>query len=283
MDGKCVIQRLEVKGVIYGWIILEEKKSLMRYSSDDFQYLDDIAKIMASILYKYYQLDSAKRVTSELIHEIRNTTIGLELMIASLANRTDLDPEEVVLMDEAMLEVYKLGSFCKKYLSLEGVERLQLNDVSCISLAQLVKEASIQCREGMKEKGVELKTLFDPDMVVFGDWTYLCVVLSNIIGNAVKYLDKSIDIEVRAYKEDGFSVLQIIDYGPGFSTSNHCLLKSWLDGSGRYVTSGFGLPMSQKLVALHGGTLTVLGKDGEGTTVEIRLPEFEKLMIEDRK
>jgi signal transduction histidine kinase len=50
--------------------------------------------------------------------------------------------------------------------------------------------------------------------------------------------------------------------------------------SRKYEGTGLGLPLSQALVRLHGGDLSIASKPGEGTTVTIILPASRVLFPE---
>jgi signal transduction histidine kinase len=50
----------------------------------------------------------------------------------------------------------------------------------------------------------------------------------------------------------------------------------------KYSGVGLGLPLSKKLVELHGGTLAIQSALGRGTTVAVRLPETGFTEIEFR-
>ena len=112
-----------------------------------------------------------------------------------------------------------------------------------------------------------------------GDASRLQQVLTNIIGNAVKYTSPGNRIRVEVRAETGDAVIRVADQGLGISQS---LLPFVFD---RYVQAdrtishargglGIGLCLVRRLVELHGGSVEALSDgEGHGSTFVVRLKQ----------
>jgi two-component system OmpR family sensor kinase len=110
---------------------------------------------------------------------------------------------------------------------------------------------------------------------VFGDSKLLFQMFSNLISNAIKYSDDGQRIDVAADVELQQVVVTVRDHGIGIPTRDLAHV------FGRYnrgsnvsgiVGTGVGLYLVKMVVDLHGGSVTVESKGGEGSRFTVRLP-----------
>lgn len=111
-------------------------------------------------------------------------------------------------------------------------------------------------------------------------------VLSNIINNSVKYMDKSIKILSIEGKQTAESlVIEISDNGRGIEPTAVPFIfdRFYRAEQSRNTTtggSGLGLAIAKQIVEGHAGEINVKSIYGEGTTIIIRLPKGEVIEIE---
>ena len=103
-------------------------------------------------------------------------------------------------------------------------------------------------------------------------------IVVNLLSNAIKFTPSGgrIAVTVR-HDPDGGCILQIADTGIGIAPENisKALARfGQVDGefTRKFEGTGLGLPLSQSLVELHGGTLEIESELGAGTTVTVRFP-----------
>jgi len=102
-------------------------------------------------------------------------------------------------------------------------------------------------------------------------------VLQNLIGNAVKHMDRSGGIiEVKGRGTPGFWELSVTDNGPGISEKYH--EKSFevfqvLTPRDCKESTGVGLAVMKKIVEAGGGRVWVESKESEGCTFYFTLPK----------
>jgi two-component system, OmpR family, phosphate regulon sensor histidine kinase PhoR len=153
-----------------------------------------------------------------------------------------------------------------------------------VDLVALTRAAAAQQQDS---KCLQLVVEADqPELVAAVDAERIERVLSNLIGNAVKYSPDGGQITVRVAREDGadtsWAVLVVRDSGLGIPASD---LPRIFD---RYYRAsnvpehiqgtGIGLASVRQIVERHGGAVTVASQEGAGTTVTVRLPLQEAIV-----
>jgi signal transduction histidine kinase len=147
--------------------------------------------------------------------------------------------------------------------------------VSDVDLAELVRETAALA--STTESDVEVRAAVDgPLPVVRGDRDRLRQVLSNLLGNAVKYTVAGDEVELRATAENGVVEVTVRDHGPGIPAEDQRLV---FEKFGRATPSGpakpgagLGLYIARSIAEAHGGSLEVHSEAGAGATFVLRLP-----------
>ena len=110
--------------------------------------------------------------------------------------------------------------------------------------------------------------------MVDGDRSYVSRVMDNIIGNAVKYSDKVIDVRIQ--DEGPYVCVSVIDRGIGISEQElpHIFEEFWRSDrtSWKRSGSGVGLFIVKTIMEAHGGEIAVESLYGHGTTVALKFP-----------
>ena len=114
-----------------------------------------------------------------------------------------------------------------------------------------------------------------------GDWDgpRLERVLTNLLGNAIKYSPRGGAITVRISREesgvDAAAILSVTDEGVGIPAADQPRIFERFRRAGNVESiagSGIGLAGARRIVELHGGTITVTSAEGAGSTFTVRLP-----------
>ncbi len=143
-----------------------------------------------------------------------------------------------------------------------------------IDVAALLREVSQLHRE--IAPGSQILERFDPrPLPMGGDPKLLVQVFSNLVSNAVKYSQSGDPIAISAGIESEQVVVTVEDHGIGIPAKDlDRLFERYHRGSNvsGIVGTGVGLYLVKMVVDLHGGTISVNSKEGEGTRVTVRLP-----------
>lgn len=106
-----------------------------------------------------------------------------------------------------------------------------------------------------------------------GDRAELGEALWNVVENALKYAPGA-PIHLRAFHENGSTVLSVHDDGPGMTESErmHAFERFYRgDARGEIPGTGLGLAIAKRAVNRAGGSIDIDSAPGRGTTVSIKL------------
>ena len=139
------------------------------------------------------------------------------------------------------------------------------------------------------ERKIAIHSRFETvDTVVVADEHALRKVIINLLGNAVKFTPPGGSVTVSTARgPEGDLAITVSDTGIGISEEQLPLvLEAFRQAdsslSREYEGTGLGLPIVDKLVKLHGGSLEIRSKEGEGTDVIVTLPGSRVLKGQER-
>ncbi len=136
----------------------------------------------------------------------------------------------------------------------------------------------------LDSRGVKLDfvNLTSPETQIIADPEQLSRVISNIIGNSVKYLgreDGSGQIEIRILDEVDAIRIELEDNGVGIAQKDLASIfdrfyRTDKSRGSRVGGSGIGLSIVKKIIEDHGGYIWATSREGEGTTMHIVLRKY---------
>ena len=147
-------------------------------------------------------------------------------------------------------------------------------EIEACDIGKVLRKVCMRQQEVSKDHVISCN-LADLPATIQADFGSLDRVFTNLLSNAVKYAPDAPDIEVMARTEFDAVVVEVRDRGLGIDEGD---LPSMFERFFRAKTStgiagtGIGLNLVKSLVEMHGGTVNVESKKGEGSTFTIRLP-----------
>jgi cell cycle sensor histidine kinase DivJ len=114
-----------------------------------------------------------------------------------------------------------------------------------------------------------------PDIVA--DRRALSQILLNLVSNAIKFTDRGGRVSIRAIHDGGHLEIVIEDTGVGIGEDDlprlgEAFFQARASYDRRHDGTGLGLSIVKGLVRLHGGSMNITSRLGEGTRVCVRLP-----------
>jgi PAS domain S-box-containing protein len=139
-------------------------------------------------------------------------------------------------------------------------------------------------KDQARKQGVELVPEIARDnMRLRADQKMFRQIVINILTNAIKFTPPGGKVRVKAWAQPSSGyVLQIIDTGIGIEPNDiPKMLQPFTQvesaANRRHHGTGLGLPLTKRLIELHGGILDIQSRPAEGTTVTIRFPKERML------
>ncbi|MFJ3487906.1 ATP-binding protein [Pseudomonas sp. NPDC090202] len=123
-------------------------------------------------------------------------------------------------------------------------------------------------------KFIELTFTSEPDLKIMADPERLFQVLSNLVGNAIKFTPKEGRISVTAKVQDGMVAVSVVDSGAGIAAEQlpHVFERYWRIREGNPSGTGLGLYISQGIIKAHGGELIASSEEGVGSEFRFTVP-----------
>ena len=126
------------------------------------------------------------------------------------------------------------------------------------------------------EKHIELEFQADKSTPSFqGNTTALCIVIRNLVDNAIRYTPEHGAILVRVYSEQGWAMLEVSDNGPGIPEELQTrVFERFFRVLGNKSTgSGLGLAIVKQICDLHHAEIELRAPEGHvGLSVRVYFP-----------
>jgi two-component system, sensor histidine kinase and response regulator len=107
---------------------------------------------------------------------------------------------------------------------------------------------------------------------ISGDEAKLERVLSNLVGNALKFTEKG-SVRLSLEERGGGQVLRVEDTGPGIPVElQDKLFTKFFRATNTQEGAGLGLSIVKGFVEAHGGRITVESRLGHGSVFTVTLP-----------
>ncbi|HEV7574884.1 MAG TPA: ATP-binding protein [Caldimonas sp.] len=218
-------------------------------------------------------------------HEIRTPMNGVIGMIDVLA-RSRLDAGQRDAVETIRGSSFALLALIDGVLDFSKIEagRLELERLPA-DLGEIVEGLCRSLAAVAADKGVSLRVFVDPRLParIWTDPTRLRQILTNLVGNAVKFSGGRDGIagrvSVRAVPgDDGRTwTLTVVDNGIGIPAETVGRLftsftQAETSTTRRFGGTGLGLAISHRLVALMGGSIEAASRPSLGATFTVRLP-----------
>lgn len=245
-----------------------------------------VAALLLVIRFLLRKVERAAELKSAMIHtvshEFNNALSGLEGGVFLLKENESRDRlAELSPVYDMISEVQgNLRTFVKNILSEARLESGRFTpEPRRIFLRDIAGRCAASLKELMEHKNISFEMDRAGRVPVEADQELISLVISNLIGNAVKYTPPGGRISVRVARHEGEApgaVFSVRNTGDGIPAGELDRLKEafYRSEGGRAAASGYGLGLKivNDLLALHDSALEITSEPGKSATFSFRLP-----------
>ncbi len=263
--------------------------------------MDELLARVRSLLRLKHSIDEREQMSkqredfvSRLTHDLRTPLVAADRMLnlfleeafgtvsAEMQEAIDVmirSNKNLLQMVNTLLEVYRHDAGSKT-LTFSPVDLYQVVQEVIQELEPLAQMQQLS----LKAEAVTAASDGQSGTVVMGDRLELRRVLTNLIGNAIKFTDQgSVNVRLASATSDGreseqplhWVKLEVKDTGAGIPPADQAtLFERFRQGDHKRAGSGLGLYLSRRIIEAHQGRIAAESQIGQGSTFTIWLPMY---------
>lgn len=228
------------------------------------------------------ELDKLKSdFVSTVSHDLRSPLQTIQTSAELLPRMGFLNVDQREAVGRITRVVGRMAELVRDLLDIGRIEAGVDMEMSPCSVEEVIVRAVESWEQEARAKGLALVTELSPSLpLVLGNAQRLGQVVSNLLGNAIKYTLEG-RVTVRAYEQDGEVIVTVIDTGVGIAPQHLPRVFEKFYRARTAVTdevegTGLGLAIVKSAVERHGGRVWVESQVGQGSTFAFALSVLEE-------
>jgi signal transduction histidine kinase len=253
--------------------------------------LDDHGKVFrmagtAQDVTEMRTLDIAKRDFISLAsHQLRTPASGVKAFLSILldGHAGELTKRQREFIIKANESNDRQLDIINSLLNLAAIQSGKIHlKKEIVDLRSILNHSLADHRADLKAKHQKLTVQKSRQpLYLSADPTHLRMVIDNILSNAIKYTPEKGRITIATWTSSTSAYLEVTDTGIGIAKTDLPALFQKFSrlhnpASKTVEGSGLGLYLAKSIITLHGGTITVRSKLGNGTRFRIKLPLLKR-------
>lgn len=221
--------------------------------------------------------DFVSMVSHEIRGPLNSVLMQQKVILDELAG--DITEKQREILTRASEKIKSLIDLSSELLDLSKMESGLINmEKEKLRLESIVADQISFYQSSAQEKSITLSLSSIPELPkVLANRMNMDEVLSNLIGNAIKYTPENGSVTVSAGVEGAFIKVSVTDTGLGIAPEDLEQIFTRFyrvkNEKTRYIIgTGLGLPIVKGIIEAHNGRIEVLSQEGRGSTFSVYLP-----------
>jgi signal transduction histidine kinase len=255
--------------------------------------LEEQAQQLADLAERYHEqksrAEAANRAKAEFLanmsHELR-TPLNAIIGFSQLMGSQTFGPLGSKKYGDYCAHILASGEYLLRVVSdVLDMARLEAGRESLtyarFGAEQAVSRAVLDIAPTAREKGVAVRVDVGAEVTVEADPLAVERILITLLRNAVKFAPEGGEVSIGAAAGAELIYFTVEDNGPGIAAENLVRLGRPFEQAAAVMIngmkgSGLGLAIANSLVELHGGTLRLQSRPGEGAAALVSLPRVQR-------
>ncbi|MFB9243734.1 PEP-CTERM system histidine kinase PrsK [Massilia antarctica] len=270
--GRLVVP-LMLQGRLFGFMLLLQPRSAITLNWEVIDLLKIAGSQAASYLAQHEaasalmlarQFESFNRMSTFVVHDLKNLVSQLGLLIPNAEKHKDNPEFQRDMLETVTLSVQKMRLMLQKLSRSASQERPAPLSIEKLLVQAVANKAAFEPRP--------LLTVSEARLRVVADWERLERVVGHLIQNAIEATPKEGQVAITLSRADDSVIIEIRDSGEGMSEEfiRERLYKPF--ESTKSAGMGIGAFESREYIHELGGSLAVSSTPPRGTTFRITLP-----------
>ncbi|KOF56199.1 MULTISPECIES: sensor histidine kinase [Clostridium] len=237
-------------------------------SDDEIGELAESFNFMADSLEKVE--NNRREFISNVSHEIRSPITSIKGFIGGILDGIIPQDREKYYLSLTYDEINRLTRLVNDLLDLSSMEagHLKLNIVK-LNINEMIKNTVIKFETKINEKKLKVDVCFNSDaLYVLGDEDRINQVLTNLIDNAIKYVNDDGKVVITTRGKSNKAYISIYNNGPQINEEDfkHIWNRFYKSDKSRTtkMSTGLGLPIVRSILTQHGEDIHVENKKEGG-------------------
>ena len=219
--------------------------------------------------------DELDRFVYSVSHDLRSPLASI-LGLVNVYSISPTEEERANVINLIKERTLKLDEFIRKILDYSRNSRRELN-ITPINLPDLITNVIDSLKYMPQFESIKFDLNMPKEFKIESDGERLSIILSNLVSNAIKYVDKAKQqsfVHISAEKKGKIIIIAVEDNGTGILSDRvDRIFEMFYRASEASDGSGIGLYIARECVENLSGSILVDSEYGKGTTFTIRIPQ----------
>ena len=251
------------------------------HTADRLDYLDIMIMDFNKMVEELGSVETLKTdFVSNVSHEMKTPIAVIKNYAELLRNGKAADEEKREYAKNIEEAAERLSGLITDILRLNKLENQRIDpEIEVYDLCGQLEECILNYEEMWDEKHLDLEADIMEGAFVRADRSLMEVVWNNLLSNAIKFTDPGGNVAIRQKISEEYVEVEVSDSGCGMSKESirHIFDKFYQgDTSHSKEGNGLGLALVKRILILMNGEISVVSREGQGSTFTVRIPKQRK-------
>ena len=236
---------------------------------------------------KLKEIDDMKSdFVSTVSHEFRTPLTSMNMSLNMLLGEDvgEINEEQRELLEATSEDCERLNNLVDDLLDLSKIESGKIKmEFGKTDVKKVINSTMKPFENQVKEENIQLKEdNIEEGLIAWADSNKISWVISNLIGNAIRYTPEDGKISVGARRTGSNIEVYVEDTGIGISEEyQDKIFDKFVRANNNDDSAsgtGLGLAISREIIEAHNGSIWVDSKEGEGSKFYFRIPRYRHVV-----